>query len=337
MKTFLVLLLIVTCFSDLIGQNVGIGTTSPKARLQVADSSVVFTANTLLPATAAPTPVSGTGRRMMWYADKAAFRVGAVLFTSTDDNGTDYWDAGNVGKFSFAAGYNTRASGLNGVAMGRLTKADGDNSLATGYFTTASGFTSMATGYGCEAAGWYATATGLRTTAQAYASISVGLFNDPIAGSSLINSVPTDPLFIVGNGSLAETSNAFMILKNGNTGIGINNPTNKLQVAGNTQTASLQVSNGTVFSKMQGGSLAVGSSGTVLKTVTITFPVSFSGNPRVICTIVNDDPLQTNANDTWAVSIRNISATQCVVNVVRVDFSGGWASQPHLSWLAFTN
>jgi hypothetical protein len=167
--------------------------------------------------------------------------------------------------------------------------------------------------------------------------MSVGLFNDPIAGSSLTNAVPTDPLFIVGNGSLAETSNAFMILKNGNTGIGVNNPTNKLQVAGNTQTTSLQVSNGTIFNKMQGGSVAVGSSGAVLKTITITFPVSFPGNPRVICTIVNDDPLQTNANDTWAVSIRNISATQCVVNVVRVDFNGGWASQPHLSWLAFSN
>jgi hypothetical protein len=118
----------------------------------------------------------------------------------------------------------------------------------------------------------------------------------------------------------------------------VNNPgTNKLQVFGNTQTLSLQVSNGSVFTKVQSGSTAVGSSGTVQKTVTIPFPVSFNSVPRIVCTVVNDDPLQTNANDTWVVSVRNISTTQCVVNIVRVDASAGWAAQPHISWVAFTN
>ncbi len=300
MKNAFVLILVTTYCSSLFGQNVGIGTISPKARLHVADSSVVFTADQFLPVVAAAAPVSGIGRRMMWYADKAAFRVGALSFNGPADDGTNYWDAANVGKYSFAAGYNTRAAGISAVAMGRLANAGGDYSLATGYFTLASGLNSTATGYGSKATGQYATAIGLLTTAQAYASTS-GLFNDPMSGSNTSNAVPTDPLFIVGNGTLAETSNAFMILKNGNTGIGVNNPgTNKLQVAGNTQTNSLQVSNGTVFSKIQSGSIAVGSSGTVLKTVTIIFPVNFSGNPKIVCTIINDDPLQTNANDTWA-------------------------------------
>ena len=56
-------------------QNVGIGTLSPVARLHVADSSVVFTAIGDIPATPGNVPVSGAGRRMMWYPDKAAFRA----------------------------------------------------------------------------------------------------------------------------------------------------------------------------------------------------------------------------------------------------------------------
>lgn len=68
---------------SVFGQNVGIGTTTPNARLHVADSAVLFTGPPII---ISPTifdpPASGAGSRMMWYAAKAAFRVGTV-------NGTD--------------------------------------------------------------------------------------------------------------------------------------------------------------------------------------------------------------------------------------------------------
>jgi hypothetical protein len=58
--------------------NVGIGTTNPLARLQVADSNVLFTGPASVPlSTTSFPPASGAGSRMMWYPQKAAFRVGA--------------------------------------------------------------------------------------------------------------------------------------------------------------------------------------------------------------------------------------------------------------------
>jgi hypothetical protein len=83
--------------------NVGIGTTNPKARLHVADSSVVFSAEGAALASPGKPPVEGEGRRMMWYADKGAFRVGYVSY--------DQWDKGKVGIYSFASGYRSVASG----------------------------------------------------------------------------------------------------------------------------------------------------------------------------------------------------------------------------------
>jgi hypothetical protein len=57
---------------------VGINTTTPQAMLHVNDSSVVFTGAATLPTNPGNPPVSGVGARMMWYPDKAAFRVGGI-------------------------------------------------------------------------------------------------------------------------------------------------------------------------------------------------------------------------------------------------------------------
>lgn len=53
--------------------NVGIGTNTPKARLHVTNSNVVFSAADPLLAVQGNTPVSGAGARMMCYPGKAAF------------------------------------------------------------------------------------------------------------------------------------------------------------------------------------------------------------------------------------------------------------------------
>lgn len=54
---------------------VGIGTTTPLARLHVTDSSVLFSVAGDIPTTPGNPPICGPGRRMMWYPDKSAFRV----------------------------------------------------------------------------------------------------------------------------------------------------------------------------------------------------------------------------------------------------------------------
>lgn len=81
----------------------------------------------------------GSGTRMLWYPQKAAFRAGYV-------NGTQ-WDDANIGNSSLAIGENVRASGDNGVAFGLRSTAAGVSSFAVGEDNTASGAASVALGY----------------------------------------------------------------------------------------------------------------------------------------------------------------------------------------------
>ena len=50
-----------------------------------------------------PIPMEGTGTRLLWYPGKGAFRAGRV-------NGTQ-WNDNNVGMYSIALGFNSRANG----------------------------------------------------------------------------------------------------------------------------------------------------------------------------------------------------------------------------------
>src|ERR1700716_2077896 len=145
MKKVITLFVTAIAFQFNYSQNVGIGTTTPLARLHVADSSVLFSATGSIPITAGNTPISGEGRRMMWYADKAAFRAGYVSSTN--------WDKDNIGLYSVASGFDTKASGLSSTAMGLGTFATGYSSTAMGSQTTASGDYSTAMGNQTNASG----------------------------------------------------------------------------------------------------------------------------------------------------------------------------------------
>ncbi|MBL7738104.1 MAG: tail fiber domain-containing protein [Chitinophagaceae bacterium] len=181
MKKVIIYLFITSCHFSTNAQNVGIGTNAPKARLHVSDSSVVFTGgpHDLLGEAKNP-PVSGSGTRMMWYPDKAAFRVGAVV--------SDNWDKDSIGDYSFASGNNTKAigilstslgygttaSGLYSTSMGIGTIASGEASTSMGYYTNASGRHSTSMGRETNASGLYSTSMGFRTTASGWYSISMG-------------------------------------------------------------------------------------------------------------------------------------------------------------------
>jgi hypothetical protein len=147
--------------------NVGIGTTIPVARLHITDSSVLFSTVGVAAFPYGNPPISGAGRRMMWYADKAAFRVGYV-------DGTQ-WDKDSVGNYSFAAGDGTKASGYISTAMGYNTSASGNYSTAMGYNTSASGYTSTAMGYNTSASGLASTAMGLSASASGTSSTALGV------------------------------------------------------------------------------------------------------------------------------------------------------------------
>ncbi|HWV28639.1 MAG TPA: tail fiber domain-containing protein [Dyadobacter sp.] len=164
---------------------VGIGTTTPRAGLEVADSSVVFAAPGDVSG-AKPTPVVGEGRRMMWYVDKAAFRVGQV-----GSYGSTYWNTANIGNYSFAAGQNSRASGDHSFSVGLATTASGDESVALGNNGTAAAdrslaFNGTASGVGAVAIGSGAQATSDDALALGPSSIAGGLAS-VVIGPSIAN------------------------------------------------------------------------------------------------------------------------------------------------------
>lgn len=217
-------LFVLTCLffnvSEPFAQNVGIGINTPKARLHVADSSVLFSGPSSLPAVPGKPPVSGAGVRMMWYPSKGAFRSGYVNSTQ--------WDETNIGNYS--------------ISFGSLNKSSGVNSSSFGISNTASGIGSFAAGYGNIASGNYTTTLGYDNDAASYGSLSIGRLN--IDTGSNTTWVETDPLFTIGNGFTYETSpgifaklnrNAFEVSKNGNARVGNRLFVNEnLRVYGNT-------------------------------------------------------------------------------------------------------
>lgn len=221
--------------------NVGIGISAPVARLHVADSNVLFTGPATIPVTTTYyPPASGAGSRMMWYPQKAAFRVGVVAGTQ--------WDKDNIGRYSFSSGINNKAvgeastsmgfgtisDGYISTSMGANTTANGNYSTSMGETTTASGYASTSMGGGTKASGWYCTGMGASTTASGYASTSMGLFTKAKSDYSLVTGLYNDTsntnrLFEIGNGTANNArSNAMTVLINGNVGIGTTNPARPL-------------------------------------------------------------------------------------------------------------
>lgn len=111
-------------------------------------------------------PASGTGARLMWYPNKAAFRAGYVVATE--------WDDASIGDLSTATGFHTTASGNGSTAMGAGTTASGTTSTALGAGTTASGQYATAMGSGTTASQHSSTAMGAGTSATGQSSTAMG-------------------------------------------------------------------------------------------------------------------------------------------------------------------
>ncbi|MBA2249130.1 MAG: hypothetical protein H0W12_02945 [Chitinophagaceae bacterium] len=185
------LLLATTSFAQ--NGNVGIGIAAPLARLHVADSNVVFTAIGNIPAIPGNPPVSGTGRRMMWYPNKAAFRVGYV--------GTLNWNKDSIGNYSFASGNNSKASGFVSTAMGS-SNAEGKFSTSMGQ-SDASADSSTAMG-GSFAGGLYSTAIG-SSNATANLSTAMGQSDATGIASTSMGSSIASGIYSTASGSSKST------------------------------------------------------------------------------------------------------------------------------------
>jgi hypothetical protein len=157
-----------------------------------------------------------------------------VQYQDTNDSGYMSTALGEdstaSGDWSLAIGLGTTAGGQYCTAFGLGTTATQEGTTAFGINTIASGCATTASGYGTTASGGYSSASGFYTKATAFESFVVGGNNlgtgsDGSASNSYMW-VPTDPIFEVGNGTMAWTirgwdsvtqGDAFVVYKNGNT------------------------------------------------------------------------------------------------------------------------
>lgn len=113
---------------------------------------------------------SGSGTKIIWYPKRAAFRAGRVS--------GDQWDVANLSYNSFAAGFNTIASGSASVALGSTDTASGSYAVAMGSQSKSTGQGTIAMGLQALATGaWGSVALGYGTTSSGYyASTSLGYY-----------------------------------------------------------------------------------------------------------------------------------------------------------------
>ena len=179
---------------------------------------------------------TGTSTLVAGYQNTASGGGAVVTGNSSTASGSD----------AVAMGSSLTASGNNSAAFGSSNLASGASSTAMGSASVASGYISAAIGYGDSAKGDYSFATGRSTIAASYNEASFGADNTTYTPSSATAWVATDRLFGVGNGqTTASRSDALVILKNGNTGIGLSSPAAILDVTGTAAgTSSLELRSG---------------------------------------------------------------------------------------------
>jgi len=149
---------------------------------------------------------------------------------------------------AFALGESSTASGYGARSFGPASTASGANSYAFGQNATASGYGSLAFGANSTATTGHAIALGEGADAMSYGSLALGWNSETFGSQSLVHAaasqsnsvhevvlgayadssafsganrtlwVPTDPLFVIGNGSSTSSrSNAMTVLKDGTT------------------------------------------------------------------------------------------------------------------------
>lgn len=133
--------------------------------------------------------------------------------------------------FSTAIGHLTLASGTTSFAAGESTVASGIHSMAAGYSSTASGNLAVAIGNTSVASGNYSVAIGDNLVAPSGYETVLGRFNTAYSPNSTPGWDAADRLFVLGNGTSAGAkSDAMVVLKNGNVGIGNSIPSFDLHV-----------------------------------------------------------------------------------------------------------
>jgi hypothetical protein len=158
------------------------------------------------------------------YETIASSLASTALGSKTTASGKHSTAMGNFtlasGESSTSMGNFTDALGTGSVSMGSVTTALGKYSASFGSATRAIGDNSISMGESTKAKGSQSTSMGLGTIANSYGLLALGRYNDSISTSNNLTWVPTDPVFLIGNGtSMTDRKNAMVVYKNGNTHI----------------------------------------------------------------------------------------------------------------------
>lgn len=156
---------------NVYSQNVGVGTTNPKAAFNVAaGKTVLFGSDT-----------TGGGGKLMWIPSKYAFRAGGIGTISIPpqnfNEDPQAWNSDSIGVFSFAGGYENKAIGLASTGFGAINTLRGAYSSALGYRNKVNGNYALASGTSNQCYGDRSVAFGNNNTVSSTAGFAVGYFN----------------------------------------------------------------------------------------------------------------------------------------------------------------
>lgn len=183
------------------------------------------------------------GEQFLWYTGKGAVRlgnypnyyllsessVGASSVGLGEDNYASMVGGIAAGVGNDVVGYSSSTSG--GVALGKTNSVSlSDAGAAIGKSNTAGGYsgysTCIAIGEGNTSYAWTGVTIGRSLQSLSAGCVVVGMSNIPTVNGNKTNWVPTDPIFIVGNGTdgseplgqetgAPAQSDAFVIYKSG--------------------------------------------------------------------------------------------------------------------------
>ncbi|WP_298543380.1 hypothetical protein [uncultured Aquimarina sp.] len=140
------------------------------------------------------TNTTDDNRRMFFDKSKGAFRAGI--------DANNKWDDASVGINSTAFGIDNVASTFQSFAAGAHNNVSGSESTAFGWTNTVSGRSALASGE--------------NLAVESRSQVALGSYNTIVSGNAGLL-IPTDRLFVIGNGTDTNRSDALTILKNGNT------------------------------------------------------------------------------------------------------------------------
>ena len=275
--------------------NVGIGTSSPYAKLHVVGSAIFGRADTI---------TGGSDNMILGDSNTvsgdASFVAGFKNIASGNIDGVFGYGNTVSGDASLASGYDNKISGYGSFSSGQNNVVSGGNSaVGTGLMDTASGYASFAAGRENNASGNHSAAFGWGNTAPSTSEFTIGNYATLYTPSNS----NTDRVFSIGNGSgTGSRYNAMTVLKSGNVGLSTDAPKSTLEFNGtfgsNVKTGQVAGTN----TPDNTASIWIYSSGTG----TISFPAANScANRRYI--IVN----ATGANRTVSsyTNMSNVSST----------------------------